>query len=106
MSSFYDRQTNCLTEPERQLVWAFLLLSLDPLSPGMPVEAWDLAWSAAGYAVGERKSVIRSFLGLIDVPIGELTFVVATEASWLSGWVESIADGDSNPAGGCPCDSF
>jgi len=104
--SSFDYQTNCLTEPERQLVWSFLQVVLDPLLPGMPKAVFDLAWLTAGYAAEKREEVFRGAFGLYNVNIAEIEFVATTEGAWFRSWADSISEGDSDPFGDCPCDSF
>ena len=106
MTSFFDRQTNCLSEPERQLVWTFLLVSLDPFTPGMVQAAYDAAWLGVGGVGGARELEFRSAFTLNNVHIGEVDFVVTGVPSWFAEWAASISAGDSNPSAPCVCDSF
>jgi len=106
MTSFFDRQYNCLSDPEKDLTFAFLTLSLDPLSVGMPRAAYDVAWSSVGGVGGERELAYRAAFGLVDVHIEPFDFVVTTEGPWFAAYSISIGSGDSNPFGPCPCDSF
>lgn len=106
MTSTFDRQTNCLTEPERELVWSFLLIHLDPFAVGMPKAAYDLAWAGLG-SFGERREVVfRGAFALNNVHIGELDFVVASFPAWFTAWADSISAGLSDPFAACRCDSF
>lgn len=106
MSSFFDRQYNCLTEPEKELTWAFLMIALDPLSPGMPKAAYDAAWLAHGGVDSERENAYRAAFRLINVHIEPFDFVVSLEGAWFTNYATSIASGDSNPLGTCPCIAF
>lgn len=105
MASFFDRQTNCLTQPERQLVFALGQIVDDPLAPGMPQAAYDLAW--LGVPNGElREQVFRQQFGLYNLEIAGFNFVATAQTSWFRAWFDSIAMGDSNPFADCVCDSF
>ena len=73
MTSFFDRQVNCMTQPERGLVWSMLTIVLDPLAPGMPVEAWNAAWSTATFNAAERQEWFRTGFGLVNVFIDRLS---------------------------------
>lgn len=106
MTSFFDRQTNCLTEPERQLVFGFLQVVLDPLAPGMPKAAFDLAWLTTSWGAALREENFRAAFSLHNLAIAGVDFVVTTETAWFRAWGASIADGDSYPLADCPCDSF
>lgn len=106
MSSVFDYQTNCLTEPERELVWTFLLVSLDPFTPGVLKDVYDLAWSTASYAAEEREAAFRASFELHNVVIAEVEFVVSFTGEWFGAWADSIGVGDSDPIGDCPCDGF
>jgi hypothetical protein len=106
MTSFFDRQFNCLSAPEKELTWAFLLIALDPLSPGMPKPAYDAAWIGLGGEDGDRERAYRAAFRLINVRIEPFDFVVSLEGAWFAAYLASIASGDSNPIGPCPCDSF
>lgn len=106
MTSFFDRQTNCLTEPEKQLVWTFLLISLDPFTPGMVQTAYDAAWVGAGGVGGPREVAFRAAFSLHNLTIGDVNFVVAGVPTWFTEWAASISAGDSDPSAACVCDSF
>lgn len=106
MKSAFDYQTNCLSQPERQLVFGFLQIVLDPLAPGMPLAAFDLAWLTAGYAAEKREEVFRGAFGLYNLQIAGIDFVATTETAWFRAWADSIALGDSDPFADCPCNSF
>lgn len=102
----FSRQYNCLTEPEKQLTFGFLLLSLDPLTPGMPVAAYDLAWAAAGLSGSIQEAIYREAYALQNVSVGELEFVVPSAWGWFYAWAAAIADEKTNVSLPCPCDSF
>lgn len=106
MTSFFDRQTNCLSEPERQLVWTFLLISLDPFTPGMVQTAYDAAWTNAGGVGGARELEFRSAFALNNVRIDPFDFIVTGVPGWFSEWATSISAGDSDPSAPCVCNSF
>jgi len=106
VTSFFDRQFNCLSEPEKELTWAFLLIVLDPLSPGMPLPAYEAAWTAHGGLDGPREIAYRAAFNLIDVYIEPFDFVVTLEGAWFNEYAGSIAVGASDPFASCPCDSF
>lgn len=106
MTSFFDRQTNCLTQPERQLVWGFLTIVLDPLAPGMPKPAYDAAWAGSGRYGELREVEFRAEFGLVNLEIAGIDFVVTTRPSWFRAWGDSIAAGDSDPYADCACNSF
>lgn len=106
MTSFFDRQYNCLSEPEKELTWAFLLIVLDPLSPGMPKAAYEAAWATHGGVGGARETAYRRAFSLIDVHIEPFDFVVTLEGAWFNEYAGSIAVGASDPFADCPCDSF
>lgn len=106
MTSFFDRQTNCLTEPERELVWTFLLISLDPFTPGMVKTAYDAAWAGYGVFGEKREEIFRAAFALNNVHIGEVDFVVAGVSGWFVEWAASISAGDSDPLATCVCDNF
>lgn len=106
MSSFFDRQFNCLSQPEMDLTWGFLILSLDPLSVGMPKASYEAAWLAFGGVGGERENAYRQTWGLVNVHIEPFDFVVTSEGTWFADYADSIADGDSDPFAPCACNSF
>jgi len=106
VTSFFDRQTNCLTEPERQLVFGFLTIVLDPLAPGMPKAAFDLAWLSATWGAELREENFRAAFGLFNLTIAGIDFVATANPAWFRSWGDSIAAGDSDPFANCPCDSF
>ena len=106
MTSAFDRQTNCLTEPERELVFGFLLIHLDPFTPGMLKTAYDSAWLGYGAFGEKREAVFRGAFALYNLSIGESDFVVSGVPSWFTAWANSISSGASNPSDPCPCDSF
>lgn len=106
MRSSFDYQSNCLPNPERELLWGFLVIYLDPSSPGMPKLAYDAAWASAPYAAEQRELAFRESLSLINVHIADFEFVVSLESEWFGAWVDSISAGDSDPFGDCPCNGF
>jgi len=106
LTSLFDRQYNCLTQPEKDLTWAFLTVALDPFTPGVVQAVYDAAWVSVGGVGGQRESVYREAFGLINVYIEPVDFVVSTAGSWFLAYADSIGSGDSNPIGLCPCDSF
>jgi hypothetical protein len=106
VTSLFDRQTNCLTSPERELVWAFLTVSLDPLVPGVLATVYNAAWVVAGGIDGVRECAFRGTFRLINVNIAEVEFVITGVRPWFSAWATDIGTGASDPFGSCPCDSF
>jgi hypothetical protein len=106
VTSLFDRQTNCLTSPERELVWTFLTISLDPLVPGMLASVYNAAWLTAGGVGGIRELTFRDAFRLTNVHIAEIEFVITGVGSWFSAWAIDIGNGGSDPFGTCPCDSF
>lgn len=106
MTSFYDRQSNCLSEPEKGLLWAFLLLRLDPLSPGMTKASYELAWASAGGVGTEREQAFWNALALTNVHIDPFDFVVTLQGVWFDGWIASIAAGESDPVAQCASDVY
>lgn len=106
MTSFFDRQYNCLTQPEKDLTWGFLMVVLDPLSPGMPKAAYDAAWMTAGGVGGHRENIYRETFGVVNVYIEPFDFVITTQGTWFTAYAASIGSGDSNPLAQCPCDGF
>lgn len=106
MTSFFDRQTNCLTEPERELTFGFLLIHLDPFAAGMVKTAYDAAWAPLGVFGEQREEVYRATFGLHNLTIAGIDFVVAGVPAWFSAWASSISAGDSDPFASCVCDSF
>ena len=106
MTSAFDVQTNCLSEPERELVWTFLLISLDPLVPGMLKAVYDLAWAPLGTFGELREKAFRGSFALINLQIADVDFVVSSVPAWFTAWAASVSDGDSDPFGSCPSDGF
>jgi len=102
----FSRQYNCLSAPEKELTLGFLLLSLDPLTPGMPLSIYDLAWSSAGLSDSPQEAVYREAFGLENVHVGELEFVVPTGWGWFYAWAAAIEDETTDVALPCPCDGF
>lgn len=106
MTSFFDYQTNCQNEPERSLIWSFLTIRLDPFSPGMPVTAYEAAWLGYGGVGSPREEAFRASFVLTNVPVDPFEFVVSMVGPWFDEWAGSIAVGESDPLGDCPCDFF
>lgn len=106
MTDFYGRQYNCLSEPEKGLTLAFLMLQLDPLSPGMPVAAYELAWAAAGGVGGAREVAYRHVFSLVNVPVEPFEFVITLEGAWFEAWAAAIATEETDPSAECPCTIF
>jgi hypothetical protein len=106
VTSFFDRQTNCLPSPERELVWTFLTIYLDPLVPGILVDVYNLAWAGLGEYGEYREAAFRSSFHLTNVHIIDVEFVVQGVGPWFAAWAASIEAGESAPFDPCVCDTF
>lgn len=106
MTSSFDRQTNCLSSPERELVTAYLLIFLDPVTPGIPDDVYALYWLSAGGVGGVRELEFRAAWQLTDVPIEPFVFVVNGQGAWYAEWVASIEASESDPSALCVCNTF
>lgn len=106
MTSIFDRQTNCYTQPERSLLISLLLCVTDPTCPGLPLAAWDAGWAPYGEYGELRQANFRAAFGLVNVHIEPFDFVVTTVPTWFQEWAGSIAVGASDPSASCPCLAF
>jgi len=106
VTTVFDRQFNCLTEPEQDLVWAFFMLSLDPVTPGMLESVYEAAWSGIGGVGGHRENAFANAWNVVNVHIEPFDYVISLEGAWFAAYATSIAGGHSSPFGSCPCDSF
>lgn len=106
MTSTFDRQTNCLVKPQRDLVLGFLLISLDPLTPGMLQDVYDAAWVGWGGVGGPYEIDFRAAFALYNVHIDPFDFVVSGVGVWFAAWAASLSDGESDLSAPCVCNSF
>jgi hypothetical protein len=104
--TLFDRQYNCLPEPEKSLTWTFLTIAMDPLVPGMLAVVYDLAWLGTGGTGGARELAYRAAFALENVSIVEVDFVITGVGTWFNDWIAAISDETANPFKPCPCDDF
>lgn len=103
---FYERQVNCLPNPERSLVEAFRVLVFGLLVNPMPLVVYDAFWLTASWGEGVRRDEFEAAFSLIIVTIDEIGFVVTLIPEWFIAYNEAIEDGEASVLAPCPCDAF
>jgi len=103
---FYERQINCLTEPERSLVELFRLTFAATPPYTLPEAVYDLFWLVAGDAADVRKAVFETEFSIVMVSIGEIGFVSALNWAWFEGYNYAVLSGAVSITAPCPCISF
>jgi len=103
---FFERQVNCLTNPERLLVEAFRLLVFGALVNPMPKTVYDAVWSTATWGEELRRQSFEVSFALIMVPIDEIEFVMTLIPEWFIAYNEAVEAGEVSITASCPCDGF
>jgi len=102
----YDRQVNCLTNPERYLVEAFRVLVFGALVNPMPQAVYDAFWTTATWGEALRRGAFENAFSLVMVTIDDVGFVVTLNPEWFVAYNEAVEEGELSITDPCPCDSF
>lgn len=103
---FYERQVNCLTHPERDLVEAFRVLVFGILVNPMPQVAYDVFWATAAWGEDIRRDVFEDAFAIVMVTIDDIGFAVTLIPEWFVAYNAAVEEGDVSITAPCPCDAF
>jgi len=102
----YNRQVNCLTNPERYLVEAFRVLVFGVMVNPMPEAVYDAFWATATWGESLRREVFEEAFSLVMVTIDDVGFVVTLNPDWFIAYNEAVEEGEVSITDPCPCDAF
>jgi len=103
---FYERQINCLTEPERSLVELFRLTFAATPPYTIPAAVYDVAWLAATWGEDARRAVFEDAFSLTMFDIGGVGFVSSLNWGWFEDYNYAVISGAVSITAECPCTSF
>mgnify|MGYP006380929861 CR=1 FL=1 len=103
---FYERQVNCLTQPERSIVEVFRVLVFGLMVNPCPKSIYDTLWSTATWGIEQRKEVFERAFELVIVTIDDFEFVVTLLPLWFIAYNEAVEAGEVVITDPCPCVDF
>lgn len=102
----FERQVNCMSEPERSIVNLLSLAGATVPAWTIPSSVYDAFWSTATWGEGIRRVELEAAFTLILTTIDDVGFVTCLNTAWMSAYRWSVLNGETSITAECPCNRF